>query len=291
MKLEPGIYLDIDWETYKKVEGINPSTLKKSMRSMKHLKRAIDGEIPPPKPETVAVGQAVHCMIAGEENRLAVMPQFELDAENVTATGKPSKTKTTSYYKSKKEAWEAENADVQVLSDVQMNTARKIVREIENNVAARQLIGESKHEITAVAEIEGVLCKTRLDGAVAASKRVWDLKVTSDIEPRTLYHQSKRMGYYFQFAFHCLVCMNAGKNRFAVDRYDMIAAENGGDYDVAVVEVPFQLLDDWMVRVKSKIRQYRESKESNFWPGLYESGQGMLDVPDYDMAENGVFEG
>lgn len=291
MNWKPGIYPNIDWDTYRAIPFISPSTLKKGLRSMRHLKRAIDGDIPQPSPDAVAVGQAVHCIIAGEEDRLAVMPDWHLMPENLTATGKVSTSKTTAFYKESKEAWLEENDSLSIMSEVQLNTAKKVVRELRANQEASQLFADSKHELTVIAEIEGVMCKTRIDGAVPTTKRVWDIKTTSDIEGRALYRQSKKMGYLFQFGFHLLACLGAGSNRFAIDRYDIIAAEVGGDYDTAVVEVPTQLLDDWATKVKRVLRDYREARESDCWPGLYDRGVGMLDVPDWDMAENGVFEG
>lgn len=288
--MNPGIYANIDWDEYRALPYPSPSTLKKGLRSMRHLKRALDGEIPPPSPDAVAVGQAVHCIIAGEEDRLAVMPDWHLDPLNVTGTGKPSESKSTKFYKESKEAWLVENGQRSILSEVQLATAKKIVRLLRENQAANQLFESSKHELTVIADIDGVRCKTRIDGADPSSLRVWDIKTTGDIEPRALYRQSKKMGYFFQFAFHLMACAAAGKNRFVIDRYDIIAAEVGGDYDCGVVEVPMQLLDDWTAKVKRVLREYKQAKESGVWPGLYD-GEGVLEVPDYDMAVNGVFEG
>ena len=108
LKLSPGIYHDVPWSQYREIPYPSPSMLKHGLRSMKRLKRAADGELAPSE-TTVAVGQAVHCMISNEADRLAVMPAFEQDAENKTKTGQPSKSKSTDYYKEQKAKWEAGN--------------------------------------------------------------------------------------------------------------------------------------------------------------------------------------
>tara|TARA_R110000803_G_scaffold75124_5_gene139436 strand:- start:7515 stop:8552 length:1038 start_codon:yes stop_codon:yes gene_type:complete len=83
--LEPGIYESVPWSDYVRIPYMSPSTLKHGLRSMRRLKRAIDGEIYP-SAKTVAVGQVVHCLIAGEhEERIAVMPDYHLDPDNLTA--------------------------------------------------------------------------------------------------------------------------------------------------------------------------------------------------------------
>lgn len=86
--LDIGIYVGMPWEEYKAIDLPNQSMLKHGVRSMKHLKRYIDGEITF-NPDVFRVGNAVHCMVAGElDDRYAVMPDFELMPGNMT-NGKP----------------------------------------------------------------------------------------------------------------------------------------------------------------------------------------------------------
>ena len=330
---EPGIYKGVSWAEYKSCPYMNPSTLKKGLRSMRHLKRAIDGELQP-SAKTVAVGQAVHCLVADETDRLAVMPDFEKDPRNLTAgtvkeppkamtkkdgslsaagqkwqdlcsehglpvdhcgeirTGqKPTESKVTDFYKTSVSNFVEQNEGKTLLTEIEMNVAKKVIGCIYENSKAAEIIRRSEHELTVIAEIEGVMCKTRIDGAIAKDRNVWDLKTTDDISGRTFYRQCKKLGHLFQFGFHQLACANAGKNAFAIERYDAIAAEVSGDYDTGVILIPPQLLDDWAEKVSRVLNDYKLAKSTDIWPGLYPAGIGLLDVPDYDMAENGVFQG
>ena len=300
---------------------------------MRRLKRAIDGELRPPA-KTVAIGQAVHCLLAGESDRLAVMPEFEKDPRNLTAgtvrkppkaptkkdgtlsaTGKkwrelceehqlpldhdqeirtgqqPTESKATDFYKTSVDQFTEANEGKTILSEVEMNVAKKVIGCVYDNPKAVGIIRRSAHELTVIAEIEGVMCKTRIDGAIAKDRHVWDLKTTEDISGRAFYRQCKNIGHLFQFGFHQLACANAGANSFAIERYDAIAAEVSGDYDTGVILVPPQLLDDWAEKVTRVLHDYRLAKATGNWLGLYPSGGGIMDVPDYDMAVNGVFQG
>ena len=312
---------------------MNPSTLKNGLRSMLRLKRAIDGELQP-SAKTVAIGQAVHCLVADETDRLAVMPEFEKDPRNLTAgtvkeppkvmtkkdgslsaagqkwqdlcnehglpvdhhgeirTGqKSTESKNTDFYKTSFAQFTEASGGKTILSEVEMNVAKKVIGCVFENPKAAEIIRRSEQELTVIAEIEGVMCKTRIDGAIAKDRHVWDLKTTDDISGRAFYRQCKNIGHLFQFGFHQLACANAGKNAFAIEKYDAIAAEVSGDYDTGVILIPPQLLDDWAEKVSRVLIDYRLAKSTGSWLGLYPAGVGLLDVPDYDMAENGVFQG
>ena len=223
--ITPGIYYGMSWAEYQAIDAMNPSTIKHGTRSMLRLKRAIDGECDP-SADVVAVGNAVHCMIAGElEDRYAVMPAFEKDAENTTAAGKPSSSKATTYYKEASAAWLDTN-DKDVLTEVQMATAAKIANQIRRRCG--KVIDGSQQEVVVVGEIEGVLCKTRLDGLKPDQELVWDIKTTSDISDNAFYRQYKSMQYGFVGAMHQELLR---QNGIVIREYIYLAAENGGDYD------------------------------------------------------------
>ena len=286
-KPEPGIYPNVTWEKYKSIPYPSQSMLKHGLRSMKRMKRAMNGELGLSR-ETVAIGQAVHCMVAGEVDRLAVMPKFELMPENVTATGKPSKQKTTTFYKESKAVWEKENQDKDIIKDREMETARHVVHLLTKNRSAVKLIDSSQLEVTVIGTIEGVLCKTRMDGLNIEEKSGWDLKTTDNIEPQVFYRMAKRLGYFFQFGMQKLLLESVG---MSLQKYEIIAAEVDGDFDNGVLLVPFQLIDDWSEKVVSVVQQYRVAQADDQWPGLYPAEIGVVDVPEYDMTENGVFQG
>lgn len=270
------------WAEYCAIKRMNPSTLKHGRRSMLRLKRAIDGECQP-KPENVIVGNAAHCMIAGEyEDRYQVMPPFEFDQENVTTTGKPSNAKTTNYYKEAAEQWRAEmlKAGREEITEVQAATAAKIANQVRRHCGS--MIDSSEQEVTVFGEIECVPMKTRLDGLW--NNLVWDLKTTNNADDYLFYRNFKAMGYGFSAAVHVELLRQNGIN---VEQYLIIAAESQDDYDVRVLTVPMELLDVELSRVRNVATQYRIALETDYWPGL---GDGPLVVPNWDMASDDELE-
>ena len=324
---EPGIYFDIPWSDYVRIPYMSPSKLKRGLRSMKHLKRAIDNpEDFQPSAKTVAVGNAAHAMLSGEfDQRYLVQPEFELDDENVKGgtikkppkvmtkangdlssnglkwqklceeNGKPkdyageittgqekTDSKLTKYYKDKVSEFESQaaNQGKEVLTTAQVNTAEKVIREIQKNPEAVKLLGDCQSEVTVISVINGLKTKTRID--ILKPGVCADLKTTTDVETNALYRKCKQMGYFFQFAFHIEALANA-PDGFQAQEYLILAAEDSGDYDTGVIPVPFALLDQWRERVHRVISDYRHAKATGVYGGLYPGGLGLLKVPEYDM--------
>ncbi len=281
------IIYDLPSGDYFGLDAMNPSTLKHGLRSRKRLKRAIDGECQP-DPKTVIVGNAAHCILAGEfESRYAVMPAYEKDDKNCTTKGKPSGSKNTKYYREKSEAWQVENESKEEITEVQLATAAKVARNVQMH--AGLLIRESKQEVAVLGEIAGVLMKTRLDGlrlvqtpqnTFEPSAIVWDLKTTSDVSDEAFYRVFKRLNYGFSAAVHCELLR---QNGITVDSYLIIAAEVQDDYDVRVLDVPLQMIDAKLPTVERVAAEYRQALEEDVWPGL---GDDDLFVPNWDMIDD-----
>ena len=282
--MKPGIYYGIPWAEYRAIDLPSPSMLKHGLRSMKRLRRALDGECQPSEKVTT-VGNAVHCMVADEfDERFAVMPSFESWPQNVTASGKPSTSKSTAFYKASAADWIENNART-VITDVQKNVAAKAVREIYNNRHALELIANSRQEATVIADIDGVLCKTRIDFLQPDARHAADLKTTSDIAPSAIYRKCKQMDYFFQFAFHSIALANAGADWLQIQSYDVLAVETQDDYDVGVIQlIPFSVVQSWEDKVYDVVGQYKRALKSGEWPGLYPN-KDIIQVPDWDMSE------
>lgn len=282
MDLEPGIYTGIEWADYLKIPYMSPSTLKHGLRSMRRLKRAIDGEITVDR-ATTAVGQMVHCMVAGEMDRIAIMPAYDLDAANVTQQGKSTTSKNTTYYKEQVSAFMDANRGKDIVTTEEHDTASKVYAGILRHDLMAEYIARSNQEVTVIAEVSGVKCKTRLDGLFDDGSCCWDLKCTSDVQPDILYRLTKRMRYLFQFGFHLLVLRSVGCN---LQSYSMLAVEVEGDFDLGVINVPIVLLETWADVVSDVLTKYRQCRESGVWPGLYPADESApLQVPNWDMMD------
>ncbi len=273
--MKPGIYKDVSWQDYIAIDAMNPSKLKHGRRSMRRLKRAIDGECEPKK-ETTAIGNAVHCMLAGEvDDRYAIVPDFENDAENILKNGdRPKSPKATKYYKDKLAAWESDNTK-EVLTEVQYATAKKVLRNVIDSFGRH--LNETNHEVVVVGEINGVLCKTRLDGL--HGNLVWDLKVARDASDHAFYRTYKQLGYGLAAAMHLELLR---QNGVRVQEYRYLLAEPCDDYDTRDIDVPIIAIENQLDQLHNLITDYDNSRKQGIWPGM---GPGVLAIPDWDMAE------
>lgn len=282
------IIYDMTYAEYEALPQMRPSTLKHGRRSMKRLKRALDGECQPNK-DTVAVGNATHCLLAGElEDRYAVMPAFEKDEGNVTKTGKPgplgkpgrpgrpSTSKGTNYYKSCVEEWEIGNTK-EVLNEAQVATASKIANLVRKKFGS--LIDSSRQEVVLTGVIQGVPVKTRLDGLVIEDGLIWDLKTTGDIADAPFYRTVKKLDYLFSACIHWMLLL---QNGIVLKRYSYLAAEVGGDYDVREIDVPLLAIECKDQSVLRVISDYKHAMKTNVWPGIPD---GPLMIPNWDMEE------
>lgn len=275
------ILYDVSWADYLAMPQMNPSTLKHGLKSMKRLQRAIDGECQPDR-KTVAVGNATHAILAGElEDRFAVMPAYELHTDNCTAAGKPSTSKSTSYYKDMSALWREENAELEELTEVQLHTAAKVANLIRKR--AGDIIDRSKQEVVITGQIGDLEMKTRLDGLMlldAQTAMVWDVKTTSDVSTDAFARIFLRLGYGFSASVHVELLR---QNGFEVNDYRIIAAEVDGDYDVRVLHVPYSVWENGLTRVEKVVDQYVTALVNDDWPGLPD---GPLVLPNWSMEQD-----
>ena len=277
---EPGIYYGTSYEDYDAISHIRPSTMKHD-KSMKRMKRAIDGEITFAS-SAITIGLATHAIVEGGDSfssRFATMPAFEKSEGNVTVTDKPTTSKNTIFYKEAVEDWKLQNEGREELTEVQYNIANKVARNIRER--SRELIDASDQEVVVIGEIaHGVTMKTRLDGLCRANRTtVWDIKTTVDISDQTFFRQFDRLGYGFSAACHIHLLK---QHNITVDRYLILAAETEGDFDCREIEVPLQLMENAITKVQLVAERYRMAKVNNYWPGLDDA---PLAVSDWALAQ------
>lgn len=273
------IFYDMPYSAYEEMDGMRPSMLKYGLRSRLHLKRGLNGELKP-DPATVGVGNAVHSILARElEDRYRTMPAFEKWEENCTTLGRKSTAKGTIWYDEKVEEWLAENPDVEVLNEIQVATGAKVANKITQHCG--DLIKKSQQEVVCTGTIAGLPMKTRLDGLYG--RLVWDVKTTTDIADGPFFRQFDKLGYGFSACVHVELLK---QNEIYVNEYQIIAAEHGGkssDYDVRLIEVPFQVWENGLRQVEKVAAQYLESVKTNQWPGL---GDGTLKISNWAMTHH-----
>lgn len=217
---------------------------------------------------------------------------------SITVGQEKTNSKTTKFYQESVKRFAEQHPGKETITKAAYRVACKCHDSIRGNKKAKTLIDSSHHEVVAIGEIEGVMCKTRIDGVGIDSNFgiLWDLKTTGDIAPSAFWRVFNRLHYGFQFEFHRQLVRAAGENGFEVQQYKTIAAETQDDYDVGVLDVPLANLEQWTSRVEKTCERYRLAKSYGDWPGLYpDDVDHTLWMPNWAMEETieltGEFDG
>ena len=326
--MKPGIYYDLSWSDYCKIDAISNGVFRSGAKSMKRLRRVMNGDHAPSRSTTI-IGSIVHTMVSKEfDDRYRIMPAFENDRRNVTngyqeIKTRPSKVylkdgttlsahgknwkelcekhgktvdfdgeivtgrvtgrrpspgnKRTDWYKDVSEDWKERNLGpyMESISNAEYRTARTIYDSILNEPEAKELIKKSSLEVSIIAEIEGILFKTRLDGVWNDGSvwGWWDLKTIPDISERAVFRHYISMRYDLQLQFHRMMFR---AHDIEPQQCDLIVAEHQHDFDAAVVgPVPLFALDNLDSKMETIMFQLKEAIRTDTWPGV-SRGQKML---------------
>ena len=274
------------WEEYKRIGRMNPSTLVNGVKSMKSLKRAIDGGFKEPT-DPMRMGSGTHCLLLEPEQfeeRYCVIPDFHKSPENVTAQGKPTDSKATTYYKNAVKEFAKSNSGREFVSRDQYDTMLHAIEALRSHGEASRLIescGDNR-ELTVFGEISGVQMKGRIDAL--SPQCIVDLKTTASVEPSQFGRMFANLHYGIKLAIYREVIRQSIANRPVV----VIAQELSGDYDTVVYDVPDCVLDNGLIKTKRILEDYKHAMKMSEWVGV-DRGQARVPllVPQWAMEDSG----
>lgn len=163
----PGIYPDMTFDEYCKVDAVNNGRMKRMDDSPLHFLMGRSGET-----NALRIGRLVHAGKLEADQvplRYAVMPEFHLDEENVVVRkGKTeqSTSKATNYYKSKVVAFREANRDKEIVTAKQYKEVIDWVRLIESSPKAVEFLnapGPTEVAVFWIDKATGLPCKALID--------------------------------------------------------------------------------------------------------------------------------
>jgi hypothetical protein len=275
----------ICWEDYCNIKRMNGSTIVAGFKSMLRLKRSIDGGYPE-ETNVMRIGTGVHALLLEPNqfaSRFVIMPDYHLDADNVTGKGERSESKATSYYKSRCREFFTSNRDKLILSQEDFNKSWNCIAALRSRPAIRKHLEGANTEVTVLGEIEGVEFKGRLD--ILQPSAIVDLKTTNDVTPRTFGRTFANFRYGEKLAIYRELVR---QNSVGLRDVFIIAQEPDGDFDNCVIPIPDVVLDNGLDRVQRLVRKYKECLASNVWPGV-DGGEAEIPlyVPQWAMEDSG----
>ena len=226
---EPGVYAGVSFEEYTKIRAVNHSTLRAAAASMAHFRAA---ELEGSGGDTTATrfGTAVHTLML-EPSRFArsVVPA-------------PINPKTNKAYGGDTKAWEeyaAQHPGKLIMSDEDLERAKKMVTSVQNHAQAGKLLHAEKgmSEAVMIWKEGPLLCKGRVD-KITPEYRV-DLKTTSGLAKWDVWRKSVvDYGYFTQEAMYARGAKALGLPPYGV----FVVVESESPHATAT----FSIHQDWV---------------------------------------------
>lgn len=266
--LSLGIYPDIsdaDYhaDTLTAQPALSSSIAKLMLRSPLHAWTAhprLNPNWEPVQKKTFDIGRAAHRAVLGRGGDYVAIPDALLSSNGTTGT------------KAAKE-W-IDDARAQGLTPLKSDEVDQIGAMAES--VARRLAGmgivldPARSEMTAVAEVDGVMCRARFDNLPERTAVIYDLKSCEDASADAVIRSVERYGYDVQAA-HYLSTLQAATGQRRKMRF--VFVEKSPPFEVAVVELHDEAGadSDWMATARSKAaearRMWAECLQSGEWPG------------------------
>lgn len=160
------------------------------------------------------------------------------------------------------EAFKAENSDADIVTDAELYALMKAYRQIEVCQVAKQLLTTERYwpSFSWTCPVTGMLRKGELD--VLQPQCIVDLKTTADPSPAAFAAQAERLKYHWQAAsYQEAVELNMGQRLPVV----FVCVRNSDPWNVEVLEMPQDWIDEGLREVRVCSRRYLEAKNTGKW--------------------------
>lgn len=221
--------------------------------------------------KTFDIGRAAHRTVLGKGADYLAVPEDLLSDDGGIRT------------KAAKE-WVAARKEegLTVLKPVEIEMIHDMAGEIMGRLSDMRItFPPGRSELTAIGEIDGVICRAMIDHAPAdPAAPLWDLKTTTDASMDAVQRTIMTYGYDTQAAHYTETWKAAtGEDR----EFRFVFVEKDAPHEVCVV----QLGGDSMAMARKRTARAREMwahcLRSGTWPG-YPTGIVQMDMPDWYQA-------
>ena len=220
---------------------------------------------------TFDIGRAAHRVVLGKGGDMVAYPEHVLAKNGAASTGA-----------AKEWAEEMRFRGMTLLKQDEVAAVNDMAAEVMGRLAFMETaFPPSRSELTAVAEIDGVMCRAMIDHAPEDPLQpLWDLKTTVDASPEAVRRSIMAYGYDIQAAHYTEVWKAAtGEDR----AFQFVFVEKDAPHECCVV----RLGGDSMVMARKRTARAREMWRhcltTGQWPG-YPAEIVQLDLPEFYQA-------
>lgn len=258
---------NLPFDEYQAIAALNPSLIKIGVKSMKHLRWAMDH--PQPSTDAMVIGNACHT---------AVFEHGELDNRFLVFDGVRNKN----HHAYQEVLAEAEETGKLIIRSKDLQEVAEMGLAVATDPVVKPLITAGRAEVSLTTDEADVLCKGRLDW-ICSTQGFCDLKTCRDISAHAFGAAFYRYGYDISLGLYQRWLVRL---RNQPEPCFLLCVEKEAPYDVAVVPVPQAVLDQGAEKGLRVIERYKECLESGDWPGIANGEEYYLHVPQWAMAED-----
>lgn len=277
--LGPGVY-DLDAETYHADRMCAVPTLSSTLarlllnRSPRHAWHAssrLNPDYEPVEKKTFDIGRAAHRAVLGKGGDFAPYPEHLL-ASNGAASTKAAK----------EWAEEMRAMGVTPVKQDEADAVNDMAAEVMGRLAFMDAaFPPARSELTALAEIDGVMCRAMFDHVPEDPRQpIWDLKTTTDASAEAVMRAVMTYGYDTQAAHYTEVWKAAtGEDR----AFQFVFVEKDAPHEVAVVRIAGEAMEMAKRRTRRAREIWRECLRDDRWPG-YPADIIEISLPEFYQA-------
>ena len=252
---------NMPFSDYQQAEGINASSIKAGVVSMKHMRHAM----------TKGYKETTAAMQFGKLAHAAILEPLVLVHDCIVWDGGDKRGKDWTAFK-------ADNEDKDIVTASELAKLQTVVASVQSNEEAYRLISNSRHEVSCFWEDESYgLAKARLDGVFDGG--IVEVKTVSNISQRAVSNQFVNMGYDIQVGWyqHAAEVFGLVKSK----KVWMVYVESVEPFDVAVFTIPKRTINKGYETAVEIANRYRIAETENVFLGVQEGMVRDLEMPAY----------
>jgi hypothetical protein len=255
----------MDFAEYAALPDVHATALRHMLTSPLAYKRAL--EVPCEETDAMRVGRAIHT---------AVLEPDRFLAEYVLWEGGIRRGKAW-------DEFEASAGHKTILKPEQYAVALRVRDSARSHKIASKYLsepGKAELSIRWVHDRTGVAIKCRLDWLCSV---LADVKSARDVDPARFSASCARYGYALQLALYSDAAAAAG---YGVLPVKMIVAQTTEPFDVAVYDVPREVIEAGQSQYERALDLYVECSTAKSWPGIAPDSELTLHLPAWASAES-----
>lgn len=286
--ISPGVYPDIKFGDYVSWNAMNVSTLKWGLKSMKHLKAAIEGRIQKPDSPDKKLGRAIHCRLLEpdrykSEFQVAGKCQaaFKSGRNEGRKCGAPGKVKLDGEWLCGKHGPGEEGGESALLSVDEANRIERLNESVRAHPVIKLLRQQGGAEVSLCWEQDGVLMKARLDKLIVKEgfpPTIVDLKKVQTGKGDFHSAQAAIGNYEYHIQAACYRC--AVQRLYGIDaNFLWVFVEDNEPFDVNPIQADGATLDLGLHQFQKLVENYRAMRETLLQPEGYSSEVQLGGLP------------